>query len=57
MSLLPGMPLDGGRVVRALAWARTGDRDRAGRVAARVGRVLGWVTVGVGVAIGARATS
>ncbi len=51
LSLLPGLPLDGGRVVRALAWARTGDRDRAGRVAARVGRLLGWTLVGIGVAL------
>ena len=51
ISLLPGMPLDGGRVVRALAWARTNDRDRAGAVAARVGRLLGFTVIGVGVAM------
>ncbi len=51
LSLLPGMPLDGGRAVRAIAWASTGDRDRAGAIAARVGRLLGWATVGVGVAL------
>lgn len=50
LSLLPGMPLDGGRVIRALAWARTGDRDRAGAVTARVGRLLGFTVVGVGIA-------
>ncbi len=50
LSLLPGMPLDGGRVVRALAWARTGDRDRAGAVTARVGRLLGFTIAGVGIA-------
>jgi Zn-dependent protease/predicted transcriptional regulator len=51
ISLLPGMPLDGGRVVRALAWARTNDRDRAGAVAARVGRLLGFTVIGVGIAM------
>jgi Zn-dependent protease len=51
VSMLPGLPLDGGRVVRAIAWARSGDQDRAGRVAARVGRVLGWATVGIGAVI------
>lgn len=51
LSLLPGLPLDGGRVVRAIAWARTRDRDRAGRITARTGRLLGWSTVGVGVAL------
>jgi Zn-dependent protease/CBS domain-containing protein len=48
LSLLPGMPLDGGRAVRALAWARTGDRDRASRVTARVGRFSGAVILGLG---------
>jgi CBS domain-containing protein len=45
------MPLDGGRVVRALAWARTDDRDRAGAVTARVGRLLGFTVIGVGIAM------
>jgi Zn-dependent protease len=48
-NLLPGAPLDGGRVLRALLWMRHGDRDRASRTAARAGRVLGAVVVGVGV--------
>ena len=48
-SLLPGLPLDGGRVVRAIAWARTGDRDRAALTTARAGRLLGWLVVALGV--------
>ena len=36
LSLLPGMPLDGGRAVRALAWARSGDRLQAATITARV---------------------
>ncbi len=51
LSLLPAMPLDGGRVVRAVAWARTGDRDRASRTTARIGRMIGWTIMGVGVAM------
>ena len=51
LSLLPGLPLDGGRVVRAIAWARTRDRERAGRITVRIGRLLGWSTVGIGVAL------
>ncbi len=51
LSLLPGMPLDGGRAVRAIAWAGSGSRDRAGTITARVGRLLGWATVGVGIAL------
>jgi Zn-dependent protease/CBS domain-containing protein len=50
VSLLPGMPLDGGRAVRALAWARTGDRDRAARATERSGRLLGFGVAGVGIA-------
>ncbi len=41
VNLLPAFPLDGGRVVRGLAWARTGDPATGLRVAARSGRVLG----------------
>jgi Zn-dependent protease/CBS domain-containing protein len=51
ISLVPALPVDGGRVVRALAWARTGDRDRASLIAAAVGRIFGWVAAGVGLAL------
>lgn len=47
-NMLPGAPLDGGRVLRALRWARTGDKYRAMRDAGNAGRVLGWGMVGVG---------
>jgi Zn-dependent protease len=46
LSLLPGMPLDGGRIVRAIAWAGTGDQDRASRITVRIGRGLGWMLIG-----------
>lgn len=48
VNMLPGAPLDGGRVVRAIRWARTGDKYRAMRDAGNAGRVLGWGFVGVG---------
>ncbi|RDI68291.1 site-2 protease family protein [Nocardia pseudobrasiliensis] len=48
-NLLPGAPLDGGRVMRALIWARTGDRLRAATAAARSGRTLGTVLMVLGV--------
>jgi Zn-dependent protease len=42
-NLLPGAPLDGGRVLRAALWRLRGDRDRASQVAAHAGRMLGLV--------------
>ncbi|MFF2806645.1 site-2 protease family protein [Streptomyces sp. NPDC058000] len=47
-NLLPAVPLDGGRVVQALLWWRTGDRDRADLVASRGGQVIGGLLVAVG---------
>ncbi len=40
-NLLPGVPLDGGRIVRALLWRRVGDPERASVAAARAGLVVG----------------
>ena len=48
-NLIPGFPLDGGRIARAIAWKITGDRNRATRFAAVLGRAAGWLMVGVGV--------
>jgi Zn-dependent protease/CBS domain-containing protein len=48
-NLIPAAPLDGGRVLRAWLWHRSGDHDRAAIKAARAGRVFGWVLVGLGV--------
>src|SRR3954452_13558945 len=42
-NLIPGFPLDGGRIVRAIAWWRTGDRLRATRIAARMGVLLAYL--------------
>src|SRR5207302_1896212 len=48
-NLIPGFPLDGGNIVRAVAWWRTGDRTRATAIAARMGRVFGYLIVAGGV--------
>jgi Zn-dependent protease len=48
-NLLPGSPLDGGRVLRAAVWAWTGSFDRANRAAAAAGEVLAIFLIGIGV--------
>ncbi|MFS4092964.1 site-2 protease family protein [Streptomyces sp. AF1A] len=47
---LPAAPLDGGRLLRAYLWHRTGDRLRATRGASAAGRALGWFMVLTGFA-------
>lgn len=47
-NLLPGAPLDGGRILRAFRWAHHGDRHRASAEAAKAGQVLGWTLAGIG---------
>jgi Zn-dependent protease len=47
-NLMPGLPLDGGRVLRSILWRRTGDRDRATSTALRVGRFVGLALIGTG---------
>lgn len=48
-NLLPGLPLDGGRILHALVWLRTGDRTRATRVAVGSGVVVGYLLVTAGI--------
>jgi CBS domain-containing protein len=48
VNLIPAYPLDGGRMLRALAWWRTGDRNKATRFAARLGRGFGLLLVVAG---------
>ena len=47
-NLLPGAPLDGGRMLRALLWRHYQDRARAAGAARQAGRVLGSILIALG---------
>jgi Zn-dependent protease len=49
-NLLPAYPMDGGRVARALAWWRSGNRNSATRFAANLGRGFAYLFIGLGIA-------
>jgi Zn-dependent protease len=48
-NLIPGFPLDGGRVFRAIVWTVTKNMRRATIIAANVGRFFGFLFIFVGV--------
>lgn len=48
-NLIPGFPLDGGRMVRAIAWWRTGDRAKATRFAGILGQAFAYLLIGAGI--------
>lgn len=48
-NLIPGFPLDGGRILRAVAWGLTGNFTRATRVASRGGQIFAYLFILVGV--------
>jgi Zn-dependent protease len=47
-NLIPGFPMDGGRMLRALLWRLRGDQLAATRNAAMVGRLFGYLLIGLG---------
>ena len=49
-NLVPGYPLDGGRVLRSLLWWKSGDAERATHMAAVTGQVVGGLFITLGIA-------
>jgi Zn-dependent protease len=48
-NLLPAFPMDGGRIARAIAWWRTGNRNSATRFAATLGRGFAYLFMALGI--------
>ena len=48
-NMIPGLPLDGGNVLKALVWKLSGNRYRGIRWASRSGQIIGWVAITTGI--------
>lgn len=48
-NLVPGFPLDGGRVLRGIAWGVTGNFTRATRIATNAGKFFGYLMIAIGI--------
>jgi len=50
-NLVPGFPLDGGRVLRSLLWWRSGDLRKSTKIASNIGRAIGYLLILIGIAV------
>lgn len=51
-NLIPGLPLDGGQILKAAVWKVTGDRFKGIHWAAKTGKFIGWAGIIFGVIFG-----
>jgi Zn-dependent protease/CBS domain-containing protein len=50
-NLIPGFPLDGGRVLRSIIWGKTKNLYKATMIAGNIGRFFGWAMILFGIAL------
>lgn len=48
-NMIPGLPLDGGNVLKAIVWKITGNPNKGVIFAGRVGQVVGWIAISLGI--------
>jgi Zn-dependent protease/CBS domain-containing protein len=48
-NLIPGLPLDGGNILKAIVWKITGNPYKGVIFASRVGQIIGWIAIATGI--------